>query len=136
MFSLSKGKMLITYELILSKNLTQAQDIIQSINFLYIITWDIVANYALLSFNLELSSKLHDLMYAYQDLKNQLLLPTRIVRWVHLRLDRWLRTHHPPSANLPAPDLNVLLEKSRMKSNGSRKFWSIIWHSEELEPLD
>ena len=88
MFSLSKGKMLITYELILSKNLTQAQDIIQSINFLYIITWDIVANYALLSFNLELSSKLHDLMYAYQDLKNQLLLPTRIVRWVHLRLDR------------------------------------------------
>ena len=50
-------------------------------------------------------------MYAYQQLTDQLLLPTRMVRWVQLRLDRWFRTQRLSATDLPAPNLVEIFEK-------------------------
>lgn len=50
-------------------------------------------------------------MYAYQQLADQHLLPTRIVQWVKLRLDCWFRSQRLSATDLPAPNLREIFKK-------------------------
>ena len=78
--SLSEGEMLITPEAImLPKNLPQARDMLQKTELFYAVTHNNGVATAMAAFNAELDQKLHKLMYAYQRITNQLLLPTRMV---------------------------------------------------------
>ena len=88
--SLFEGEILITPEaLMLPKNLPQARDMLQKTELFYAVTQNNVVAQAMSAFNAEFDQKLHELMYAYQQVGDQLLLPTRMVRWIQLRLDRW-----------------------------------------------
>ena len=110
--SLSEGEILITPEAImLPKNLPQARDMLQKTELFYAVTQDNVVAQAMAVFNAEFDQKLHELMYAYQQVGDQLLLPTRLVRWIQLRLDRWFRTQRLSASNIPAPNLTEVFEK-------------------------
>ena len=59
---------------------------LQKIELFYVVTLENVVGTVMAVINSELYSKLQKLMYAYQNITVQLLMPTRIVRWIQLIL--------------------------------------------------
>merc|ERR1740124_647286 len=91
--SLTEGELLITPEaLMLPKNIPQSRGMLQKSELFYAVTLNNFTASAMAEFNTEFDQRIHELIYVYQNVTDQLLLPTRIVRWVQLHLDRWFRS--------------------------------------------
>ena len=115
--SFSEGEMLIIPEAImLPKNTPQARDMLQKTELFYVITLKNVVATGMATFNAEFEQKLDELIYAYQELADQILLPTRIVRWVQFCLDRWFCTQQLSATDLPALTFQKYSKKSRMRN--------------------
>jgi len=94
----------------LPNNIPYAREMLQKMELFYAFTLDNVMAAAITAFNAEFDLRLYELMHAYTNITDQLLLTTGMVCWVQPRLYRWFRTQILSAVNLPAPDLTSLCE--------------------------